>query len=240
MGFVARGPVKPVKGWMSLLVLFLSAWPQAPHRDGAGQVAESPVRKEPTATTSYFYKLVTPNLTVVRAELQFDETGQGTFTFLPKNEEEEIRLPLKLWPQTVQRVNQYLEQLRFLTSEEVYQSNRDLSHLGTITLRVRRGSLEREVIFNYTTHPVMRELAALLRGMVSQESRVFAIELARRHEPLDLDRQMQALQREVSNGWLAEPKKLIPLLEEIRSDEGVLLMARRRAGQIIRMIQKKS
>jgi hypothetical protein len=192
---------------------------------------------DPTTHVSYIFS--SPNLYIVRAELEFNELGKGTYRFLKKEEEESLQLPLQLLPATVEQINRMLEEIQFLTSREEYQGDRNHSHLGTVSLRVRRGGREREVSFNYTTNRVMRELAALLRGITSQENRVFAIDLARRHEPLALDREMQALQREVHNGWLAEPLKLLPLLQDLRSDEAVLLMARRRAEELIQKIRKK-
>jgi hypothetical protein len=219
----------PIVRIISLVLLLLGGWSQ-----GAPLQAQT----DHPATTSYWFIVVSPNFPVVRAELQFDDAGQGTFTFVRQEDQQTVQAPLKLLPETVERVNRLLDELRFLASREEYQANRNLSHLGTVTLRVRRGTQEREVSLNYTTNPAMRTLVTLLRGVISQESRVLAIELARRHEPLDLDRQMQALKREVSNGWLAEPKKLLALLEDLRSDQEVLLIARRRAEEIIRKIQK--
>lgn len=204
--------------------------------DGRGQSAE--VERSDTAV-EYYYRFESPNLEMARAELRFDASRQGQFVFRRKSDEEEITLDVHVLPETIERINQYLAEAQFLTSQENYQAERDMSHLGTTTIRVRHGAQQRQVSFNYTRHPAMRALAELLRHMVTQESRVFAIQLARQYEPLDLDRQLLALQREVKNGWVAEPRKLLPLLEDLQSDEGVLLMARRHAGEIIRLIKKR-
>lgn len=194
---------------------------------------------ESSTPTEYYYRFESPVFDMVWAELHFDQTSQGQFIFRRKNDEEAITLDLHLLPETIERIDHYLTEAKFLTSDEDYQGDRDMAHLGTITLRVRQGSRQREVRFNYTRHPAMRSLAELLRNIVTQESRMFSIRLARQYEPLDLDRQLLALKREVKNGWVAEPRKLLPLLEDLQSDEGVLLMARRRAGEIASLIKKR-
>ncbi len=150
-----------------------------------------------------------------------------------------VTAPLELLPETLQKIRGYLEALRFLDSSEIYQGERDASYLGTATVGVRLGPKERRVSFNFTRNETMRELAALLRGITLQEYRVFVIELARQHEPLDLDKQLGSLESELKNGWLAEPVKLLPLLRQLRDDDDVLLMVRRRAERLIRQIEKK-
>ncbi|MBI3949888.1 MAG: hypothetical protein HY314_05480 [Acidobacteria bacterium] len=195
--------------------------------------------EESSGSTEYYYRFDSPTFEMMRAELRFDQAGRGQFMFRRKADEEEIKLELHLLPTTLQRINTYLTEAQYLTSEENYQGDRDMSHLGVMTFRFRQGAHQRQVSFNYTRHPTMRLLAELLRHIVTQESRIFAIQLARQYAPLDLDKQLATLQREVKNGWVAEPEKLLPLLEELQSDEGVLLIARRRAGDIVRLIKPR-
>lgn len=187
----------------------------------------------------YYYRFENPKFDIPRVELEFDGTGKGRFSFHRKEATEVVTSPLELLPDTLQKIRGYLETLRFLDSSETYQGERDASYLGTATIGVRQGSKERHVSFNFTRNETMRELAALLRSITHQEYRVFLIELARRHEPLDLDKQLLSLESELRNGWLAEPVKLLPLLRELRDDDNVLLMVRRRADRLIRQIEKK-
>jgi hypothetical protein len=175
---------------------------------------------------------------IMRAELRFDQTTRGQFIFRRKSDEEDIKLELHILSGTIQRIDRYLTEAQFFTSHEEYQGDRNMSHLGTVTIRVRQGAKERQVSFNYTRLPAMQALAELFQHLVTQETRTFTIQLARQFEPLDLDRQLLALKREVKNGWVAEPARLLPLLEDLQADDGVLLMARRRAGEIAKLIKE--
>lgn len=195
--------------------------------------------EQPAQAVEYYYRFESPNLDLVWAELHFDATGRGRLGFRRKSDQEPLTLEVQLLPETLERINQHLTEAEFLTSRQPYQAERDMSHLGTTTIGLRRGDQQRQVSFNYTRHPAMRALAELLRHVVTQESRVLAIQLARQYEPLDLDRQLLALQQEVKNGWVAEPRKLLLLLQELQADEGVLLIARRRAGEITRLITNR-
>lgn len=196
-------------------------------------------RTEASAPVHYYYRFENPKFDVPCVELEFDGTGKGRFSFHRKEAAEAVTSPLELLPETLQKIRGYLEALRFLDSSETYQGERDASYLGTATIGIRQGSKERRVSFNFTRNETMRELAAVLRGITLQEYRVFLIELARQHEPLDLDKQLLSLEAELKNGWLPEPVKLLPLLRRLRDDDDVLLMVRRRADRLIRHIEKK-
>ncbi len=200
---------------------------------------EAAPRPTSEGTTHYSYTFEHPQLDPTRFELRFDETGRGTFSFWRKESEEPVVLPLQLLARTVERVRAYLEAVRFLESDEEYQSERPMPSLGTVTLGVRRGDRQRCVRFTFTRNEKMRELAHLLRGIAMQEYRVFLITLARQHGPLDLDRQLRGLEAELKNGWLGEPEKLLPMLRELEQDEDVLLMVRHRAEKLARWIERE-
>jgi hypothetical protein len=200
---------------------------------------QSTAEKPNGSVTRYYYKFENPNFELVRLELKFDSTGKGVFTVLRKDSEEPMTQPLELLPATVERINAYLESLRFLESNETYQGERDASYLGTTTITVERGAQRRQVSFNFTRNEKLRELSNLLRGITSQEYRVFLITVAREHGPLDLDKQLRGLDSELKNGWLGEPEKLLAFLRQMQNDEDILLMVRRRAEKLIQFIEKE-
>ncbi|HXF05844.1 MAG TPA: hypothetical protein VNM72_10580 [Blastocatellia bacterium] len=230
------GPSRSAFGGASLAVLAIccTLWAQssrpAPTADARAAASDA---------VHYYYRFENPKFDVPCMELEFDDTGKGRFSFRRKESAEAVTSPLELLPETLHKIRGSLEALRFLDSSETYQGERDASYLGTATIGVKQGSRERRVSFNFTRNETMRELAAVLRGITLQEYRVFLIELARQHEPLDLDKQLISLEAELKNGWLAEPVKLLPLLRRLRDDDDVLLIVRRRAERLVRFIEKK-
>ncbi len=200
--------------------------------------AKSTARDPGSAAIEYYYRFENAQMEVTRSELKFDDRGAGLFLFQTKEQAEGASVSLQLLPATMARVKRYLDALRFLDSDENYQGDRDMSHLGVSTIGLNSGTKGRQVSFNYTQNPSARELSSLLRSITYQEHRTFVINLAWKHDPLDLDRQMRALEREVKNGWLPEPQKLAPLLEGIAADPDLLLMVRRKAQTIARQIEK--
>jgi len=201
---------------------------------GVGQNARS------EAAWSCTYTFEHSQLDPTRFELQFDETGRGTFSFWRQGAEEPVVLPLQLLARTVERVRGDLEAMRFLESAEDYRADREMPSLGTVTLRVRQGDRERSVRFTLTRHEKMREVIQRLRGIALQEYRVFLISLARQYGPLDLDKQLQGLESELKNGWLGEPEKLLPLLRDLERDDDLLLMVRHRAEKLARWIEREA
>ncbi len=200
--------------------------------------SHAPARAAENGAVEYYYRFDNPQLDVVRSELQFDERGVGSFRFQTKEQAEAITTPLQLLPETIAKIQRLMGALRFLESNGNYQGERDFSYLGVSTIRVKKGLHVREANFNFSRNPSANELASLLRSVTYQEYRVFTIDLARRHDPLDLDRQMRALEREIKNGWFPEPKKLLEMMRVIAADPDLLVMVRRRAESIVRSIEK--
>ncbi|MBI4470702.1 MAG: hypothetical protein HY650_15415 [Acidobacteria bacterium] len=218
-----------MSGWIAWLVLL---WlPAAGIVDLDGRPAEDP-------ETEYYYRFDSPQLEIIRSELRFNERGAGTFRFQGKEQEDAITAPLGLLPETMLKIERFLSTLRFLESQEDYQGDRSLSYLGISTIRIKKGSRTREAVYNYTRNPAARDLASLLRSITYQEQRTFTIDVARDHDPLDLDRQLRTLDREIRNGWFPEPKKLLEKRKSIASDPDLLMMVRRRADSLIGSLEK--
>src|SRR6185436_15628198 len=144
---------------------------------------------------------------------------------------------LKMLPGTMQRLAQLYDELRFLDSTESYQADRDLPHLGTVTIALRANGRERQASFNYTTHKVCMRLLELYRAIENQERRLVEIGLARQYSPLDLPRQLKTLEGELQRNRIAEPTKMLPLLSEIALDDTLPLIARNAAERMVKQIK---
>lgn len=187
--------------------------------------------------TQYHYVFVNERFTIPRLEIEFDGAGAGQYTFQRKGNNE-ITNKLKLSASLLSQIQALFAELDFLNSKEDYQYKKDFSHLGTMTIQLTQGGRQREATFNYTDNPAMSRLAELFRGIATQEMRVFEIQNTRETDPISTPAQMRLLESELRGKHLADPPQLVPLLKEIKLDEGVPLIARNHAERLIQMIQK--
>ncbi len=193
--------------------------------------------KETSAKTFYRYVFVNERFTIPRLTVEFDGAGAGQYTFKRKDLDE-ITNKLKLSTSLLAQINSLFDEVGFLSSKESYQHKKDFSHLGTMTITLKRGGQERSTTFNYTDNEPMMKLAEIFRNIATQEMRVFDIENTRQSDPISTPAQMRQLESELKGKHLADPAQLLPLLKEIQQDEGIPLIARNHAERLMQMIQK--
>lgn len=190
------------------------------------------------ADTSFKYKFENPRFFIRTIEIDLGANGSGELRFTRGESDEVLDFKVKVMPATIARITILFEVSRFLTSSVDYQADRDFSHLGWITLSAKRGSLERKVRFNYTKNAEINELEGIFRGIASQEISLFDIENAERYQPLDLPKQLEILENDLTLGRLAEPERVLQKLNEIAGDDTQSLIARNQARRIIERIKK--
>jgi hypothetical protein len=187
--------------------------------------------------TRYQYVFVNERFTIPRIEVAFDGAGVGQYSFKRKDSDEIIN-KLTVSESVIGQIRALLIELNFLDSKEDYQHKKDFSHLGTMTITYARGGRERTTQFNYTDNPAVNRLAEIFRNIATQEMRVFELENTRQTDPISTPVQMRLLESELKGKHLADPQKLIPLLKDVKQDEGIPLIARNHAERLIQMIQK--
>ncbi len=193
-----------------------------------------------SAEMSFSYKFENPRFVhLPLIEIDLASSGKGTIRFKRNESDEIIDLEFTLMPATVARIRQLYSQTGFLTSTEDYQSKKDFSHLGWITLAANQGERSREARFNYTANLQIDELATIFRAIATQHIHMFDIENVQQYQPLDLARQLDALENELRLEHIAEPESLLTALREIAGNDTALLIARNKASRIIADIGKK-
>jgi len=81
-------------------------------------------------------------------------------------------------------------------------------------------------------------LANEYRRVSDQAILIFDIKLARDLQPLNAPQLMNQMEAYLTRGDLSDPKQLVPLLRELRTDEHIPLIARNHADRILKKIEK--
>lgn len=187
--------------------------------------------------TKFHYLFENEKFTTPRIELEFGADGKGEFRF-KKKESEEIANKLEVTTVVLGQISALLAELNYLDSSENYQHKKDFSHLGTITIEIAQSGKHRKVQFNYTDNPAMSKLANIFRNIATQETRVFEIETIRQSDPISTPAQLRYLDSELRSKNIADPERFIALLQDIKLDEGVPLIARNHAERLLKDIKK--
>ena len=193
---------------------------------------------EKRAAASYSYEFTQPDFLVRRILIEHDAEGRGRISFEKKNEDTPVTEPLDISPSTIARVVSLWDSLRFLDSTENYQTSRQYPHLGTMRLKMQQGSRNRTAEFNWTNDKNASLLVNEYRRMADQALLIFDISVARESQPLNTPKLMEQFEALLKRNGLADPKQLVPLLQDINVDEHLPLIARNHALRLIKKIEK--
>ena len=186
----------------------------------------------------YTYEFEQPQFYIRHIIIKHNATGHGEISFERQGDIEPIVDPLELSESARARIIGLWETLRFLDSSENYQSERQYPHMGTMRLKMKRGTQERVAEFNWTNNPNARSLADEYRRASNQAIFVFDISVARQNQPLNSPKILDGLESYISRNEISDPKQLIPLLHDLSTDERLPLIARNHAERILKKLEK--
>jgi hypothetical protein len=187
----------------------------------------------------YAYEFTQPDFDVRRVKIEHDATGRGTLTFERKNEERPLTEPLEISPSAFARIVSAWEALKFLDSQESYQSDKHFANLGVIRLSMREGGRERTAQFDWTNNEQAAALRREYQRLTDQQLFVFDIEIARQYQPSETVGILKRLEILLDRDDLSDRSRIAPLLSDLSTDERLPLIARNHAARLLKRIEKE-
>lgn len=197
-----------------------------------------PDSKEATSSVRYTWEFSQREFTINHMVVEHDATGRGKVTFTRKGEEEPVVESVEMTPSVLARIEKLWRELRFLDSNENYQSSKDFAHLGTYKLGMTALDRERTAEFNWSGNESAWSLAQEYRRLADQVIFIFDMTVARENQPLNTPGLLKQLESMYNRNALSDPKQLVPLLKEIRTDAHLPLIARNHAERLLKKIEK--
>jgi hypothetical protein len=195
-------------------------------------------KQEESATTRYTWEFAQPQFVVNHIVIEHDTLGRGKVSFDRKAEAETIVEPIELSPVVLERIEKLWRTLNFLESKENYQASKNFAHLGTYKLGMNDGARGRTAEFNWSDNADAWSLAQEYRRVADQAILLFDINIAREMQPLNTPGLLTQMESMYSRNALSDPKQLVPLLKELRTDEHIPLIARNHADRLLKKIEK--
>ncbi|MGH9931798.1 MAG: hypothetical protein ACREA9_21570 [Pyrinomonadaceae bacterium] len=193
--------------------------------------------KKPPDITRFFYEFTQPQFYVRHIVIEHDATGRGLIKFERLHDEMIYEEPLELSAAAWTRICGLWTALRFLESGENYQADKQFPHLGTMRLKMERDTLKRTAEFNWTNNKAASLLANEYRRAADQAILIFDISVARETQPLATPKLMDEIELQMKRSGLSDPQQLVPLLNDISTDEHLPLIARNHALRLIKKLE---
>jgi hypothetical protein len=212
------------------------------HNTRPTQTAEAPApvtSENKGEAVKYIYEFSQPKFIVKHIVIEHDANGRGTVKFERLNEETPIVEPLQLSQEALARINSAWQALRFLDSDANYQADKQFPHLGTMRIGMEQGTRKRVAEFNWTNNADAATLINEYRRAADQAIFIFDMSIARQNQPLNAPKLMEVFESLLKRDGLSDPKQLLPLLEDLSTDEHVPLIARNHAIRLIKKIRGK-
>ena len=237
--------LRPLLFSLLLAVASVNAFAQEtiPKRNDRPQESASPTpaqprEEKPTDATNYSYEFTQKDFIVNHIVITHDALGRGNVTFERKNETTPIVEPVELSAAALRRISSLWAELRFLDSTENYQASKSFPHLGTYKLAMNDGKRDRTAEFNWSDNKAAWSLANEYRRVGDQAILIFNIKLAREMQPLNTPQLLSEMDTLLKRDGLSDPRQLVALLNELKIDEHIPLIARNHADRILKRIEK--
>jgi hypothetical protein len=214
------------------------AQPAATPQPGATPQPRREDNKKPPDATGYTYEFAKAEFVIRHVLIEHDALGRGKITFERRGEDTPIVEPVELSIGALGRILGLWTGLRFLDSDENYQSPKDFAHLGTYHLKMENGERERTAEFNWSNNKDAWALAMEYRKVSEQAILIFNLKLAREMQPLNAPGLLNEMESLLNSNGLSDPYQLVPLLNELKTDEHIPLIARNHADRILKKIEK--
>jgi hypothetical protein len=146
-------------------------------------------------------------------------------------------MPLQLSETARQKFVTLLSATNYLENPETFESGRKIADLGAKRLSIELPSGKREGTFNFSLRKDISDLSTFFEALINQETLSFDITNAIQFERLSIPKRLEQIEKEIQSNRIADPERLIPLLERIEKDQQIMNYARTNAGKIKKQIQ---
>lgn len=171
--------------------------------------------------------------------VELDPAGKGLVEFKRKNGDP-VKLGVLLSTPARERFLSMLDATNNLDQADTYESARKVADLGKkhVTIELASGT-KREGEFNYSMRKEVNDLMGFCEGVINEEMIGFDIENAIQYDRLSIPKKIDMIENELKNNRIADPDRLIPILDKIQSDQRLINYARARAGKMKEQILAK-
>ena len=117
--------------------------------------------------------------------------------------------------------------------------HRKIAYLGEKTFRWECGTEVHETKFNYTMNPAASQLLQIFEGLARQQEDADLISRRMKYDRLGVNDALLQFESDLNRSLLPEPKRLLPMLEQIAADAKFVDIARQRSRSLAERIRRQ-
>lgn len=209
----------------SVLLLSLLAYSASPM--ASAQAARITFRRVFPASTPEFIEItVREDSDSATYEIRQLEEDAGSASF-------EVSAPLRA------KIFGYAAELHHFQGLDL-DVHRKIANLGEKTFRWEQGSQKFETKFNYTLNSPATQLLLIFEGLARQQEHYAVLSRRMKYDRLGINDALLQFESDLNRGLLPEPSRLLPLLDQIASDNKVVEIARQRARNLAERVRRPS
>jgi hypothetical protein len=115
--------------------------------------------------------------------------------------------------------------------------HRKIANLGEKTFRWEQGSEAHGTKFNYTLNSTANQLMQIFEGLARQQEHLMLIARRMKYDRLGINDALLQFETDFNHRLLPEPKRALPVLDQIASDSRFVEIARQRARALAERIR---
>jgi hypothetical protein len=133
----------------------------------------------------------------------------------------------------------YAAQLNHFQGQDL-DVHRKIANLGEKTFRWESGAEVHETKFNYTLNSAATQLLQIFEGLARQQEHVDLISRRMKYDRLGINDALLQFETDLNRSLLPEPKRVLPVLDQIAGDSRFVDIARQRARSLAERIRHQS
>ena len=193
----------------------------------------------PSGSSTFTYRRIFKSSTPEFIEIKIkDDTDTGSYE-IRQLDEEPGATPFEISNSLRTKMFQLIHQLNEFKGLDL-DVHRKIANLGEKTFRWEQGTEAYEVKFNYTVNPAATQLLQICEGLARQQELIDLLQRRMKYDRLGVDDALLQLETDLSKGVLPEPKRVLPLLDQIAADSRFVEIAREKARAMAESIRHSS
>lgn len=193
----------------------------------AGQTLTSTAARSGVSDATITFRKVFKSSYPEFVEIKVSDSGSGTFDIRQLDEESNPHT-LNVGSALAQRIFQLAAALHNFQGANL-DVHRRIANLGQKTLIYDRGSEKYSVTFNYTLNDSATQLLDIFEGIAREEGDLADLQRTMKYDRLGINDVLMQVEGDYTKKLLPEPDRLLPILDQIASDQKIIDIARERA-----------
>ncbi len=193
----------------------------------------------PVGSSTFTYRRIFKSSTPEFIEIKIkDDTDTGSYE-IRQLDEDAGATPFEISNSLRTKMFQLINQLNDFKGLDL-DVHRKIANLGEKTFRWEQGAEAYEVKFNYTVNPAATQLLQICEGLARQQELIDLLQRRMKYDRLGVDDALLQLETDLSKGVLPEPRRILPLLDQIAADSRFVEIARQKARAMAESIRRSS